>query len=161
MIYWRWQGAFDTLFGMMLTALLWLLPSLGAPVLFIADAQSAPITARTWVGPILGLLGMMSATTAFIFSLVERAEPHFARRSASEAYLWNIFSENLLWFGIAAFVACGASFMTPPFSTSMMMGFTFILMMMGICISKFVWIMRKIISQRVARALANASAEGR
>ncbi len=151
-MYWKFQGYFDAVVGILLTVLLWAIPHYGGPILFAVNFEETAIIARTWVGPILTLLGMMSATTAFIFSVVDRPEFRVLKKSTSEAYLWNIFSENLLWLAIAAFGACAASFGARPLPEWLLYGLNYILIMVCICITKFVWVIRQIISVRISTA---------
>lgn len=156
-MYWKFQGYFDAVVGIFLTILLWSIPNLGVPTVFSINFEDTAIIARMWVGPILTLLGMMSATTAFIFSVVDRPEFRVLKKSTSEAFLWNIFSENLLWLAIAAFGACAASFCTQPLPVWLIYGLNYILVMVCICIAKFVWVMRQIISVRISNANQNGS----
>lgn len=151
-MYWRFQGYFDAAIGGLLTLLLWVIPNWGGPALFAVNFENTAIIARTWVGPILTLLGMMSATTAFIFSVVDRPEFQVLKKSTSEAYLWNIFSENLLWLAIAAFGACAASFSMQQLPEWFLYVLNYVLVMVCLCIAKFVWVMRQIISVRVYNA---------
>ena len=151
-MYWKFQAYFDAVFGVLITVLLWAIPAWGGPTFFAVDFADVAIIARTWVAPTLTLLGMMSATTAFIFSVIDRPEFRILKHSKSEADLWKIFSENLLWLVIAAFGACAASFFIQPLPDFFIYGLNYILVMACMCIAKFVWVMRQIISVRVSNA---------
>jgi hypothetical protein len=151
-IYWKNQRAFDATFGAILTLILWYAPVLGIPIFFSIDSDLAIVSARSWVGPTLTLLGMMSATTAFIFSVVDRAEFKLLKSTSSESYLWVIFSENLLWLSITSFATCAISLFLKPISSYIFYVMSYFLIMTLICIYKFAWAIRQIISVRIAKS---------
>ena len=150
-MYWRHQALLDVVLAALVTVLLWQLPRWGSPPLFVANAETLVMAARTWVGPLLTLLGMMSATTAFVFSVVERGEFAILRKSA-ESQLWRVFSENLLWLGIAAIAAVLITFSNAAKSHVSLYAGTFLVVIVAICVMKFVWVMRQIVSVRIAHA---------
>jgi hypothetical protein len=150
--YWKYQTVVDVLAAVTIAAVVWSAPKLGVPVVLTVDPAGIALTARTWLGPALTLLGMMSATTAFIFTVVDRAEFTILRKSKSEAQLWRVFSQNLLWLGVAALFCATVTFWgSGPFELVAKLG-TFLIAITAISVGKFVWTMRQIISVRIAQS---------
>ena len=135
-----------------LSLIVWQLPRAGFPTFFVINEQALTTAARTWLGPVLTLLGMMSATTAFLFTVIDRGEFAVLRKSSSEGQLWRIFSENLLWLAVAALFSAWATFWNGYAPQLTFYLATFLLIIVAICIAKFVWIMRQIVSVRIAQA---------
>jgi hypothetical protein len=150
--YWRHQTVTDVAAAAAIDAALWLAPQAGIPTVFTVDAPSLAMAARTWLGQALTLLGMMSATTAFIFTVVDRTEFTALRSSRSEGQLWRVFSQNLLWLGVAALFCVSATFWSAEHFTFLAVLGTFIVAIASISVAKFVWTMRQIISVRIAQS---------
>ena len=150
--YWKNQVKIDVAIAILLTILLWTLPSRGMPIVFMIDDESTLLIARAWVGPLLTLLGMMSATTSFLFSVIDRKEFAILRTSSSESQLWRIFSENILWLGVASLSAVYFTFLNTNDRAIIVYGGTFLIVVSSISVVKFIWIMRQVISVRVAQS---------
>jgi hypothetical protein len=155
--YWRNQAKIDVACAIALSLIVWQLPKAGFPTLFVIEEQALITAARTWLGPVLTLLGMMSATTAFLFTVIDRGEFAALRKSSSEGQLWKIFAENLLWLAVAALFSAWVTFWNGNVSRLTFYFATFLLMIVAICIAKFVWIMRQIVSVRIAQAARRPS----
>jgi hypothetical protein len=150
-VYWSYQRIFDVLAALILAVTVTFGARLGIPVFLpISDAAIAS-AARTWVAPVLTLLGMTSATTAFIFSVVDRLEFKAIKSARAERQLWQIFSENLLWLSVSAICAAALSFYDKE-NMPLIVRFTafFLFYIDIICIYKFTWVMRQIISVRMS-----------
>lgn len=156
-VYWDHQAKADAALAAIGSLLFWSVPNLGFPVIFTVNAEAVVTAARTWVGPTLTLLGMMAATTAFVFSVVDRNEFALLKESSSESQLWLIFSENLLWLAIAAIAAGGLTFWSGAFPSFVLYAATFLVIIVSISVLKFAWVMRQIISVRAARARKRSS----
>ena len=151
-IYWKSQRLFDAFLALAAALIGVNGPSLGLPVIITLSPDAVILASRAWVAPILTLLGMMSATTAFIFSVVDRLEFQAIRKSKAEPQLWLIFSENLFWLSIAAISAAVISFWNPSdWSPVIQVYVVFLFLIICICILKFAWVMRQIISVRMAQ----------
>ena len=150
-MYWRYQGLIDVVCGVLCVELMWRLPEYGGVQLIRVTDLDAISLAKTWVGPIVTLIGMMSATTAFLFSVIDRPEFSILKGSKSQRYLWQVFSQNLFWLLCGAVAACITSLLKSPLSIWWMHVISFLLVMIFICLSKFVWVMRQIISVRVSQ----------
>lgn len=152
MIYWNSQRLFDALLAFVVALIGVKGPSLGLPVLLTLQPDAVILAARAWVSPILTLLGMMSATTAFIFAVVDRQEFTAIRATKAEPQLWLIFSENLFWLSIAAISSAVISFMAPSeWNFTIELYVVFLFLIICVCVLKFAWVMRQIISVRMAR----------
>lgn len=136
--YWHNQTKLDMACALVLSVAVWQLPKVGLPVLFLIDKNALVIAARTWLGPILTLLGMMSATTAFLFTVIDRDEFAGLRKSSSESQLWRIFSESLLWLAVAALFAAWVTFWNGNAPQLAYQLGTFLIVIIAICIAKFV-----------------------
>lgn len=148
-IYWRWHRWLDFGLAIVFCALSWWLPVWGFPAFFFVDHDILVLSARAWLGAMLTLLGMMSATTAFLFTVIDRPDFLILKQSKSSNQLWETFSQNILWLSIGV-VACGfLSVSDGKIShVSVVLG-TFIFIINAISIMKFGWIMRSIISVRL------------
>lgn len=153
--YWDNQAKVDAALALIITLLAWRLPAWGIGPLFVLSAESISSAARTWVGPALTLLGMMSATTAFIFSVIDRGEFAIIRGSKSEGQLWKIFSENIFWLSTTAVVAIFVSFLHVPTGMWLFYLSSFLPVIVSICVLKFAWVIRQIIAVRAAQAKQN------
>lgn len=150
--YWKNQHLFDVAISVALTAAVVWGPKVGAPVIITITGESLALSARAWVGPALTLLGMMSATTAFIFSVVDRSEFAALRALGVESQLWKVFAENILWLSVAAVAAAIFSFLPAGnVSKSALVFALFLFFMVSLCLLKFAWVMRQIISVRASR----------
>lgn len=150
--YWKAQHIFDVLLSLFITVALVLGPKFGAPIIVNVSPDSLILSARAWVGPALTLLGMMSATTAFIFSVVDRGEFQPLRALGVEAQLWDIFAQNIFWLAVAAISAMVIAFVDiAAISIPLLAYATFLFIIVAICLIKFAWVMTQIISVRASR----------
>ena len=148
-IYWRFQLLIDTLVVIAFVALM-MSGVLGWKVEL--DANRVIETARMWVAPVLTLLGMVCATTSFLFSVVERSEFKLIRDIGVERQLWSVFSELIFWLAVSAVSAATLSFVQPSNFTAPLKGFAYFLFgIVSLCLLKFAWVMRQIISVRASR----------
>jgi hypothetical protein len=155
--YWKFQTVIDVAVAALCSILVWVLPQKGFPAFFVIDHAALTTAGRAWVAPSLTLLGMMSATTAFVFSVVDRQEFSILRSSTAEAQLWRTFSENLFWLAVAAIFAACITFLKPAADVSMFYIATFLIIIVSISIMKFIWVMRQIISVRIAQSERKSS----
>lgn len=142
---------YDILVALVLTITALNVERVGISPLFTLDSDSIVLAARAWLGPILTLLGMTSATTAFIFSVVDRSEFLPLRKSNSESQLWLIFSENLFWLAVASIASALVTFSSNVAHAPIIWTIIFLFNIVAICILKFAWVMRQIISVRMSR----------
>lgn len=150
--YWGRQHVIDVFVAVILALVADFGPKIGLPVVIRLSTENLTLSARAWVGPSLTLLGMMSATTAFIFSVVDRNEFKALRELGVEPQLWKVFSENILWLAIAAVSAMVISFIQlPDLPDLILLYVSFLFFMVTICLLKFAWIMRQIISVRASK----------
>lgn len=150
--YWDNQHVIDVVISIILALLAVQGPKAGIPVIMTITAESLILSTRAWVGPALTLLGMMSATTAFIFSVVDRSEFSPLKDLGVESQLWKVFSENIFWLTFAAVCAMIISFLQPGYVPDVLLTFVmFLFFIVSICLLKFSWVMRQIISVRASR----------
>ena len=150
--YWRHQNLIDAAIAAAVTALTWTLPTVGAPAAFQITPEGLILASRMWVAPALTLLGMTCATTAFVFTVVDRAEFGILRGSRSETQLWRVFSQIILWLTVSAIFAAVLTFIRPDLiGRVIFMLSTAIFLMVVISVGKFSWVMRQIISVRIAK----------
>jgi hypothetical protein len=145
--YWRYQVFFDVVVVLLVTAMLTSgladLPRLSVP------AEQIVAACRLWVAPILTLLGLVCATTAFLFTALERSEFQLLRALGVEDQLWSIFSAMIFWLGIAAISSAIISFVNPSKFPDWLHAFAvFLFLMVSLCLLKFAWVMRHIIGAR-------------
>lgn len=147
-MYWRFQFWIDLLAVILITLVV---TSGWVPLLRVApDASQIVSACRLWVAPILTLLGLVCATTAFLFTALDRSEFHLLRKIGVEDQLWSIFSEIIFWLAVAAIAAAAISFVDSGNFPAWLRGFAFFLfLMVALCLIKFTWVMRHIISVRV------------
>jgi hypothetical protein len=144
--YWDHQTKFDFIGAFTLTAICWLGPKMGMPVLFkVEDAASI---ARAWLSPTLTFLGMTSATTAFIFTVIDRPEFNVLRGRHAESQLWRIFAQTIGWLAVASMFCVFLTLLKYGSGTLAPVG-TFLIFMLLLCVGKFAWVMRQIISVRI------------
>jgi hypothetical protein len=145
--YWDKQTRIDVTGALALTLILWLGPKLGLPKVF--EIGSPQEVGRAWLSPILALLGMMSATTAFIFTVVDRSEFKIIRGNHAESQLWRIFAQNIGWLAISAAYCALITFAAGAFANWILPVGTFLIVLVTICVLKFAWVMRQVIFVRI------------
>ena len=150
--YWDKQTRFDVTCALALTLALWFGPRVGAPTIF--ETVNPQDVGRSWLSPVLALLGMMSATTAFIFSVVDRSEFKIIRGNHAESQLWRIFAQNIGWLAISAAYCVLITFATGSFAYWLLPIGTFLMVLVTICILKFAWVMRQVIFVRIDQTKA-------
>lgn len=144
--YWERQTRTDAAVAFAITATAWVLPRFGAPIVFnIRDVQSI---VSVWLGPTLTLLGIMGATTAFIFNVIERSEFKIIRGNRAESQLWRIFAQNIAWLAVSSAYCAVSTFLLVVPLLWAAFG-SFLLVMLIICIAKFAWVMRAVIFVRI------------
>jgi hypothetical protein len=152
-MYWKNQIILDVLIAVILAAGLTYAPKWGIELFDSVDSLTIVLSARMWVAPALTLLGMLCATTAFVFSAIDRPEFVPLRKSKSESQLWMVFSEAILWLSFAALFAIFLSLIDPDQIGLLLRAVSLsILFLVSIAVMKFAWVMRQIISVRVAQS---------
>lgn len=152
MNYWKRQHTLDVCASVLFALVAVGGPKAGIPVLVNITADTLSLSARAWVGPALTLLGMMSATTAFIFSVVDRSEFAALKALGVESQLWSIFAQNILWLAVAALCAMVLAFLPAGSLPDALLGLVvFLFSIISICLIKFAWVMRQIIFVRASR----------
>lgn len=147
MSYWEKQTRVDVSVAIAITLVLWLGPLIGFPVIFIVDA--AKEIGRSWLSPVLTLLGMTAATTAFVFAVVDRSEFKALRGKHAESQLWRIFGQNIGWLAVSAVFCAILTFLNASYVGWLMPVGTFLIIILCVCVLKFAWVMRQIIFVRV------------
>lgn len=151
--YWKHQLVSDALLAAIVAGLFVFGPNHGLPVFFESQANDIVTAARMWVAPALTLLGMMSATTVFVFAVSDRPEYRFLKLFGADRQLWSAFGENIVWLGLSAIFAASLSFVMKDKIddyVKFISGFFFAIV--SICILKFCWMMFQIISVRIAQS---------
>jgi hypothetical protein len=118
------------------------------------EVGGAQEVGRAWLSPVLTLLGMTSATTAFLFAVVDRTEFNALRGKQAESQLWRIFAQNIGWLAISALYCATLTFMNTSYVRWLMPLGTFLIIMLIVCVLKFAWVMRQVILVRVDQASA-------
>lgn len=153
MTYWDKQTRIDVSLSVIVTGILWLGPKLGVPVMF--EVGAAREIARAWLSPVLTLLGMTSATTAFLFAVVDRSEFKALRGKRAESQLWRIFAQNIGWLAVSAIYCAILTFVSASYDGWLMPLGTFLMIILGVCVLKFAWVMRQVIFVRVDQTSAS------
>lgn len=146
-VYWRHQFWIDAT----VIFLLALIATKGWLPFFQVDLSGKKVveTSKLWVGPTLTILGLVCATTAFLFSALERSEFGLLRKLGVEEQLWFIFSEIIFWLTVSAISLAMISFLSPEGLSVWIKGFAlFLFAMVALCLLKFAWVMRHIIGVR-------------
>ena len=146
------QTRVDAALAVAITLVLWLGPDLGLPAIFTVD--SASDIGRLWLGPVLTLLGMTSATTAFVFAVVDRSEFKSLRGNHAESQLWRIFAQNIGWLAVGGVYCAVLTFLNVDHIAWLMPVGTFLIIILCVCVLKFAWVMRQIIFVRVDQTQA-------
>lgn len=145
--YWRHQFIIDTIIIFVVSTLF----SSGIfPQTFTVPSGTEIVRAcRAWVAPILTILGLVCATTAFLFTAIERSEFDLLRHLDVEDQLWTIFSEVIFWLAVAAISSASISFAREGELPGWVQGYsTFLFIMVSFCLLKFAWLIRHIIAVR-------------
>ena len=150
MIYWRFQFWADIV---LVGAFVSIAASGIIPYSNIAPAAADIVSAcRIWVAPILTLLGLVCATTAFLFSALERDEFSLLRKIDVEHQLWAIFSEMIFWLAVSAISTALISFVHAASFPNWLHGYAlFLFFMISLCLIKFAWVMRHIVGVKMRR----------
>jgi hypothetical protein len=145
--YWDNQTKFDVAAAAIAVFVVWFGPRIGLPTLFhVGDVRSI---AQAWLSPILSFLGMTSATTAFIFTVIDRPEFNILRGKHAESQLWRIFAQTISWLSISAIFCVLLTFVSMQDGRALLLIGTFLVVMLFICVGKFAWVMRQVISVRI------------
>lgn len=155
-IYWRLQFWADLLGAVLITVLL-----IEGKIPF-AHANPTPSqivhSCQIWVAPIMTLLGLTCATTAFLFTAIDRSDFVLLRTLGVEYQLWIIFSEIIFWLALAAISAASISIVRISEFPQWLEGYAvFLFVMVSICLFKFAWVMRHVIGVRMRRSKSAAS----
>ena len=149
-IYWKWQFWIDLalVFGVTVVVTNDIFPFVSGPPEWNVIIQAC----RQWVAPILTLLGLVCATTAFLFTALDRSEFTLLRTIGVEDQLWAIFSEIIFWLAVSAISAATISFVESDQFAGVLGKYAFFLFgMVVLCLLKFAWVMRHIIGVRIRR----------
>ena len=150
-VYWRYQFWIDFALVALATGLL--ITGLFGEFKISLNASQVVAACRIWVAPVLTLLGLVCATTAFLFSAIDRSEFKLLRDIGVESQLWSVFSEIIFWLAVAAISSASISFAEPnQFSNLLMAYATFLFGMVALCLLKFAWVMRHIIGVKIRSA---------
>ena len=147
MTYWDKQTRVDVTAAITITIVLWVGPKIGLPVMF--ESGNAREIARSWISPVLTLLGMTSATTAFIFTVVDRTEFRLLRGKHAESQLWRIFAQNIGWLAVSAAYCALLTFVSTGHVPLLLPLGSFLIVILSICVFKFAWVMRQVIFVRI------------
>lgn len=151
MTYWRFQALFDVSAAIFLVVFGNILPIFGFPIVLETSVDDIDAVSRAWLGPLLTLVGMMSATTAFIFTVVDKSEFKMIQAKGVEHQLFFIFSENIFWI-TSACIFCALSSFFVGYDREIYFLASFIFCMVCICLLKFSWVMRQVIGVRIAQS---------
>lgn len=151
--YWRHQIFYDLFTAVTIAVVVTFVPHIGGPVILRVEQADIVTVARAWVAPSLTLLGMLSATVAFAFAMIDRHEFRFLKSFGAEKQLWTVFGENIAFLGLAAVFASVVSLLQPEaVSTTLRFVATFFMTIVAIGVLKFCWLMCQIISVRISQA---------
>ena len=135
----------------MITLVSYLIFSSGHVLMAVTSDRMADIAKETFSASV-SLLGLVSATVAFVFSAIDSEKFRILRESKSRTQMWSIFSFTLvcllvgsMWsFGI---MAAGASL---PCNQALISANTFLIVLVFILIAKFTWVMTQIIAVKAS-----------
>jgi len=145
--YWKYQRTFDILISALVTALLLKMGRMSFTV-FEFDAEHAKSVASDWLGAVLSLFGLVSATVAFVFSAIDSTEFKILRESKSKRQLWDIFSFTLIILLIACFWCTAMTLFSNNVISSYVVFITtpFVIITTSLLLAKFTWVMTQIIA---------------
>lgn len=110
--------------------------------------------AQKWIGPLLTLFGLLCATNAFMFTVVDRVEFEHLRRSKSQSQMWEIMSSGIAVVASSSVWAFVVATCSVEALNNRVFAFvtTYMVMITAIAVLKFAWLMRQILGVRAARA---------
>lgn len=154
-MYWKMQFFLDIGISLIATLAIFIAGDYFNLSLFYADYDYIREIAKTWMGPLLTLTGMMTATTAFLFTVIDRPEFEKIKGTVAESQLWTIFSENLFWMTFAIISCLIVTVSNDIIISSIYHLLPFGIIIISLCIAKFVWVIRQVLSVRIHTAKNN------
>lgn len=150
-LYWRYQKAADLMAAAMITLVSYLIFSSGHELMAVTSDRMADVAKESFSASV-SLLGLVSATVAFVFSAIDSEKFRILRESKLRTQMWSIFSFTLvcllvssIWsFGI---MVAGASL---PCNQALISANTFLIVLVFILIAKFTWVMTQIIAVKAS-----------